>query len=210
MGTGTLNLNILKTEAQTDPIIELTDSGANGGVIFSGVTTFNDSATFTSTTTFNDSATFNSIVNFSGSSSLSLQDSSIPVSKLQVPGGTPSSSTFLRGDNQWAAPPAVNTSAVLSATAGASFGAVGTYAYLMNATSSTLSDGSTRAGSGLRYNESVAGGTVSRETVNTYNGGGTAPSGTWRKMGGGVIWKSAVIGEGTHYFWYSALYLRIS
>lgn len=48
MGTGTLNLNILKTEAQTDPIIELTDSGANGGVIFSGVTSFNDSATFNS------------------------------------------------------------------------------------------------------------------------------------------------------------------
>ena len=117
MGTGTLNLNILKTEAQTDPIIELTDSGANGGVVFSGVTSFNDSATFTSTTTFNDSATFNSIVNFSGSSSLSLQDSSIPVSKLQVPGGTPSSSTFLRGDNQWAAPPAVDKTSVLSATA---------------------------------------------------------------------------------------------
>lgn len=55
MGTGTLNLNILKTENQSDAIIELTDSGVNGGIIVKGVSSFNDSASF------------NSIVKFGGS-----------------------------------------------------------------------------------------------------------------------------------------------
>ena len=153
MGTGTLNLNILKTENQGDAIIELTDSGANGGVIFSGVTTFNDSATF------------NSIVNFSGSSSLSLQDSSIPVSKLQVPGGTPSSSTFLRGDNQWAEVD------VLSATAGATVGAVGTYALLRIRSTNLSAGGTVAASSNMRYANASGG------------EGGLVNSGTWRCMG---------------------------
>ena len=65
----------------------------------------------------------------------------------------------------------VTTANVLSATAGASVGAVGTYAALEFATSSTIAAGSTTAGSGLLFARFDAGGSS-----------GT-PSGTWRAMG---------------------------
>lgn len=68
--------------------------------------------------------------------------------------------------------PAPSTAAVETATAGASVGDVGTYAHLKAASSTTISPGTTYAGSGLRY-------TNDADTV----GGGT-PSGTWRAMGG--------------------------
>ena len=82
----------------------------------------------------------------------------------------------------------VSTSTVLSATAGASLGAVGTYAFLGGgSTNTTYVAGSTYAGSGLRYagaskstfsfNSTAYRGLVSGGTV-----GGT-PSGTWRAMG---------------------------
>jgi hypothetical protein len=59
---------------------------------------------------------------------------------------------------------------VASATAGASLGAVGTYAMLAKATAGGVAAGATTAGSELRYSD-VQG-----------NGVGT-PSGTWRAMG---------------------------
>ena len=68
------------------------------------------------------------------------------------------------------APSAPTTSQVLTATAGASVGEIGTYALLKSAGFSDISPGATTAGSGLRY--STAGGTIS-----------TTPSGTWRCMG---------------------------
>jgi hypothetical protein len=79
-----------------------------------------------------------------------------------------------------------STSEVLSATAAASTGAVGTYAMLGSVSSSIVSEGSTLAGSSLRY----AG--IQRRDGNTWNvtssstpgtGGSGTPSGTWRCMG---------------------------
>lgn len=65
----------------------------------------------------------------------------------------------------------MTTSNVLGATAGASVGAVGTYALLATTAEVNLNPGATRAGSGLLY--SSAGST----------GASGSPSGTWRLMG---------------------------
>lgn len=78
----------------------------------------------------------------------------------------------------------VNTSTVLSATAGATFGAVGTYAFASFASNSRVIEGDTYAGSALR----VAGFRASSPQTpddsfaNTSTVGGTL-SGTWRAMG---------------------------
>jgi hypothetical protein len=105
----------------------------------------------------------------------------------------------LRGDNQWAAPPEVNTTAVLSANAGASAGAVGTYAFLILAEggSTTYSAGANFTGSRLRY-AGVGGNTVSSITFS-----GT-PAGSWKLMG--YIKQGVVTGEGTYYF--GSMFLR--
>lgn len=95
----------------------------------------------------------------------------------------------------------MNTTNVLNATAGASVGAVGTYAFLVrNSDASILTAGSTVAGSGLVYGSIVA--------VNSYNyntavdgRGVTSPSGTWRLMG-----EFPVASDGTK----ASLWLRIS
>ena len=68
--------------------------------------------------------------------------------------------------------PAPTTSQVLSATAGASTGAIGTYAFLYNNTGTNYtSAGGTLAGSSLRYGGSY----------DWYNS--DTPSGTWRLLG---------------------------
>jgi len=69
------------------------------------------------------------------------------------------------------APSAPTTSQVLTATAGASVGEIGTYALLKSAGYGNESPGETAAGSGLRY--ATAAGTITSPT----------PSGTWRCMG---------------------------
>jgi hypothetical protein len=121
--------------------------------------------------TFNDNST--------------LQSGNIPAANLGS--GTANVGTVLRGDRTWGAPPAPTTAQVLSATAGASVGAVGTYAFLgFNSGTSALSIGSTTAGSNLRY---VTVGSSSSWNVNftdnlTGHGGGGTPAGTWRAMGG--------------------------
>lgn len=73
----------------------------------------------------------------------------------------------------------VTTSQVLTATASATVGAVGTYAFLSRTTGATDAPGATVAGSSLRY----AGGLSSGS--GPLNGGisSTSPSGTWRVMG---------------------------
>lgn len=73
----------------------------------------------------------------------------------------------------WASVDSVDTTNVLAATAGASVGAVGTYALLGRTTATAMSPGATVAGSSLRY-------------VSAQSTGGdtpTGPSGTWRCMG---------------------------
>jgi hypothetical protein len=85
--------------------------------------------------------------------------------------GTPDATNFLRGDGSWQVISTTpTTTQVLDATAGASVGAVGTYALLTDMVDRSTSTGSTRAGSDLRYTN------LSSQT------GGT-PSGTWRAMG---------------------------
>lgn len=103
------------------------------------------------------------------------------------------------------------------------FGAVGTYAVLMNAVNTNnVNADVTVAGSTLRYNHTGNTsvvltnapfvGTRFRDNNSTYNGGGTALSGTWRKMSSGVTYQAEVVccGTRTNYYWTSALYVRIS
>ena len=71
----------------------------------------------------------------------------------------------------WVTPTAPTTANVLAATAGASAGDVGTYAFLRFNTLTNAVAGTTHAGSGLRYSN-----------ANGSSTGGT-PSGTWRLMG---------------------------
>ena len=80
---------------------------------------------------------------------------------------------FNDGTTQSTAAGAVTTTAVLNATAGASVGAVGTYANAAPTASITQNPGDTRAGSGLNYNMPFGSGPGSNIGV-----------GTWRLMGG--------------------------
>jgi hypothetical protein len=99
-----------------------------------------------------------------------IANANVTVAKLSAT-GTPDSTTFLRGDGSWQAVSSTPTTAqVLTATAGASVGAVGTYALLRNINGSSTGPGSTRPGSVLYYA--------------TANGTNTSvASGTWRCMG---------------------------
>ena len=77
-----------------------------------------------------------------------LQSGNIPAANLGS--GTANSSVFLRGDKVWAAVPAAapSTAQVLIATAGASAGAVGTYAWLgrFDSVETAFNPGTTHAG----------------------------------------------------------------
>lgn len=119
-----------------------------------------------------------------------------------------------------------STQSTAAVGASTTFGAVGTYAVLMNAANADITIGNTVAGSSLRYSEStnanIAGGataTISaligartRDNNSTYDGGGTSVSGTWRKMSSGSVYVAVGIscGGGTQYIWNRALYVRIS
>lgn len=70
------------------------------------------------------------------------------------------------------------TAQVLTATAGASADAVGTYAFLRPILQAVYSAGNTLAGSSLRYS-----GGLTDSNNNVYMQDGSAPSGTWRCMG---------------------------
>ena len=96
----------------------------------------------------------------------------------------------------------VTTTNVLNATAGASVGAVGTYALLLDTTNSntSLAAGSTIAGSALRYTNTSR---DACQALSIINASGT-PSGTWRLMGYGI----RITGNYTDK--YMTLFLRIS
>lgn len=99
----------------------------------------------------------------------------VPTARLGS--GTANSTTFLRGDNTWQTISTTpTTDQVLTATAGASVGAVGTYAFLKENTNNTTNRaaGSTLAGSSLNY---------SAIGFNSISFEGTIPAGTWRLMG---------------------------
>jgi len=99
--------------------------------------------------------------------------------------------------------PAPTTAQVLSATAGASVGEVGTYAFCLDTTNSNtnLAAGSTIAGSSLRYGNVH----LDRDGILSIANYSGTPSGTWRIMGYGQRGPS-----GSYNDRYVSLFLRIS
>ena len=103
-------------------------------------------------------------------SAASIPNGELPIAKLATT-GTANNTTYLRGDGSWQTISTTpTTDQVLAATAGASAGALGTYALLTATVLTVRSAGTTVAGSALRYANAAG--------VNS----GT-PTGTWRLMG---------------------------
>lgn len=94
--------------------------------------------------------------------------------------------SVIRGDDNFDSGnlPTVDTTSVLSATAGASVGAVGTYAWLVTSTtgSTDLTQGSTIAGSSTRYYGHYSN-NLNDSGLWSYGPSNPQPSGTWRVMG---------------------------
>ncbi len=117
-----------------------------------------------------------------------IADANVTVAKISAT-GTPSSTTYLRGDGSWQTVSTTpTTDQVLTATAGASVGAVGTYAECSTTNATAYNPGATIAGSSLRYTRPVNFGGVSCGSYQPSSSTaeprfGTAPSGTWRCMG---------------------------
>lgn len=101
----------------------------------------------------------------------------------------------------------ISTSTILSATAGASAGAVGTYMIARRA-GVVVSFGSTTAGSGLTPISVMTG--ITNSYVSAAGGaftGGAAQSGTWRCMS---LASADISGSGADIITSAALWLRIS
>ena len=82
-------------------------------------------------------------------------------------------------------------------------GAVGTYAYLIATTTSIgVTPGTSYAGSGLRYSAQSSNSITSSSGYSVGHNQGTAPSGTWRAMGGRTATAT--------YKYVATLYLRVS
>jgi hypothetical protein len=113
------------------------------------------------------------------------------VAVARLGSGTPGTGNFLRGDGSWQTVPASapSTTDVLNATAGASVGAVGTYAFLGFHSNANVDVGTTYAGSGFSYAGVLRTGNNWTNTADNLGGIGSAqhqnvsPSGTWRCMG---------------------------
>jgi len=91
----------------------------------------------------------------------------------------------------------ITTTQVLSATSGATIGAVGTYAFLVSTTATSTNPGVTKAGSDLRYSDNSAAAYTSTTPPH--------PTGTWRCMG----YDSSFVCCGLNFF-RATLWLRIS
>ena len=89
--------------------------------------------------------------------------------------------------------------------------AIGSYAVLLNNSTSDLAAGTTYAGSGMLYGLTLSGGNYS-QTNNPTVSGGTAAPGVWRLMGSGIAGRSSTGGgdEPTIYIWCSGLFVRTS
>jgi hypothetical protein len=139
------------------------------------------SATTATTATSATSATnATNATNLTGTSTGNIQSAALG-------SGTASNTTFLRGDRTWqTVNTSVTTQQVLDATAGASVGAVGTYAWIIktfiSGNTTYASPGDTKAASDLRYaghwGETGASATMGGSFATT-----PVPSGTWRCMG---------------------------
>ena len=114
-----------------------------------------------------------------------LGSGTVPTARLGT--GTASSTTVLYGDGTWKTEPAPTTSSVLNATAGASAGAIGTYAWLCRNLSPAISFGGTYAGSSLApaaYANSCGTNLHQNGVSIIHYSTGAIQSGTWRAMGG--------------------------
>jgi hypothetical protein len=120
------------------------------------------------------------------------------VAAARLGSGTPGTGNFLRGDGSWQAVPvsAPTTAQVLTATAGASAEAVGTYAFARRMTTGTSANNSTIAGSSLRWSN-ANGATQTGYTIHP------TLAGTWRCM-------AYLIQTGTTGSQATGLWLRIS
>lgn len=101
-------------------------------------------------------------------------------------------------------------------------GDIGSIGVFQNSGNSDVAYGATIAGSTLRHSDTVnSGGPVTATntpfygnylTANnaSYGGGGTALSGTWRKVSTGSIFYSQVLCGDTYRYWLRGLYIRVS
>ena len=135
-------------------------------------------------------------------------------SALQVVAPSTNGNVLTSNGTTWvsaAAPSSAPTTAqVLSATAGASAGAVGTYAYLGSSSGvSSLTVGTNYAGSSLRYAGVSIGtnGSYVDNNVNTISDGdsSTSVSGTWKCMGSCYQYGAGGLNRGR-----STLFLRVA
>jgi len=148
---GTVRLGVGNSGVTTSDVVTVTNAG---NMTVSGVAT---------ATTFSGSGASLTALNASN-----ISTGTVPTARLAT--GTADSTTYLRGDSTWQTISTTPTTAqVLTATAGASVGAVGTYALLFNGPA-TRAPGDTLAGSSLFY-------------AGCDGNNATATSGTWRLMG---------------------------
>lgn len=143
--------------------------------------------------------------NLTGTATSNIQSSALA-------SGTANSTTFLRGDRTWQTLDVTPTTAqVLNATAGASAGAVGTYAFLgVNNASHSNTFGETRAGSSLfpaGISASAGFAVNGFGGASSHGGQNSARAGTWRCMG---VVRSLAGGAGDPSNFGASLWLRIS
>jgi len=98
-------------------------------------------------------------------------------------------------------------------------GEIGSVGVFQNSGSADLAYSSTIAGSSLRYNDTTNSGSaragspfasLNSTTNSGYTGGGTALSGTWRKVSTGPIYDSQVLCGDTIRYFMRGLYIRVS
>jgi hypothetical protein len=118
-------------------------------------------------------------ITLNGTAGVTFPDSVLQPNGVPAPGT--SSNVLTSNGTAWTstAPGAPTTAQVLTATAGATAGAVGTYAWLYTTDRVTLSPGDTKAGSTLYFANSGIDSTQNSDTYLT----SPSTSGTWRCMG---------------------------
>lgn len=164
-------------------------------------------------------------------------------SALQVVAPSTSGNVLTSNGSTWvsqapASAPVTSVNGLTGAVSMTGLGDIGSYAVLIIATNTNVAAGSTVAGSDLRHSwtpnyRTIASGGFSDfstnrgRSTNTYDGGGTSLSGTWRKVSTGSTYFSttttslstivagcppanSITVDSYSYAWCAALYVRIS